>query len=251
MPPEYAHNSDHDAASPRDGFTLVELLVVIAILAILAVLVVPSISGGIEKAQTAEDMNKLKQIGGATAAFVADNNGRLPNDEIPIPGTALTADQPDRWVWPEVVDRYFEQAPQFVPPSAYNWLKRVNSPFFSKACDPYPSFQLRATYPLWTRPIAFGFNIYINDDRWKGYVNRMPNASKLVIVAELNGDEAGVLPEQTATTRSDVHTRYRISRPGSKALYLFGDYHVEAITGDRGISYFEAHPAETNMWRWW
>ncbi len=60
------------------GFTLVELMVVIAIIAILSALVVPGIKLILEAAKGVQCKNNLRQVGSATMVFVHHNEGRLP-----------------------------------------------------------------------------------------------------------------------------------------------------------------------------
>ncbi|MEX1115373.1 MAG: type II secretion system protein [Akkermansiaceae bacterium] len=60
------------------GFTLVELLVVIAILAVLAALGVAGISKAISRGHQAKCASNLRQLGVATQSYAADNHGRLP-----------------------------------------------------------------------------------------------------------------------------------------------------------------------------
>jgi prepilin-type processing-associated H-X9-DG protein/prepilin-type N-terminal cleavage/methylation domain-containing protein len=61
------------AKADRNGLTLVELLVVIAIIAILAALLLPTLLQAKRKAQQAECIGNLHQLGLGLQKFVADN----------------------------------------------------------------------------------------------------------------------------------------------------------------------------------
>ena len=61
----------------RAGFTLVELLVVIAIIAILAALLLPVLSNAKNSASKTTDINNLKQIMIALTVYTTDNSDVL------------------------------------------------------------------------------------------------------------------------------------------------------------------------------
>ena len=64
-------------SNPKRGFTLVELLIVIVIVAVLASLIFMFARRGIQRAHSASDITRLRNLGSALAAVVSDD-GRYP-----------------------------------------------------------------------------------------------------------------------------------------------------------------------------
>lgn len=62
----------------KQGFTLIEMLVVIAIIALLASLIVPAVSNALTRAQQVKCMSNMRQIGQALMMYTLENNGALP-----------------------------------------------------------------------------------------------------------------------------------------------------------------------------
>src|SRR2546426_10169292 len=80
----------------RDGFTLVELLVVIAVIAILAALLLPALAKAKASAQSAACKSNLRQLGLALNMYVDDWGkypGRMPDFAVlRFNGSEMTAE---------------------------------------------------------------------------------------------------------------------------------------------------------------
>ena len=94
-------------SASHTAFTLTEILVVVTIIGLLAGLSFPLVGAAQRKAWMAADVQKMRAIGVAMAAYAGENDGRIPNPNLKIQGTDGGAG--NRWTWHEAVDRYFDQ----------------------------------------------------------------------------------------------------------------------------------------------
>lgn len=236
------------------GFTLVEMLVVIGIIAVLATISIPVTAGVLDRGADAQDLNNLRQIGMGMSTFAAENNNRWPNAKIPIPDT--TGD-PN---FMEHVDRMFPPDTKFSKTSRFNFNRRPV--WYSKrfAVQPSGAGNLAANQYYWGT--AWGLNQHLwgsvnpSLTAFDGNILQVPNLAKLVIVGEKNRNGGNDFrPDDSPVFERDVETSYRISRPGNRAYYLFGDYHIESIVGDQSTKKFPAYrtynPTNPLYYRWW
>lgn len=75
------------------GFTLVELLVVVAVIAMLAALLLPALSRARESAQRAACQNNLRQLGIAFELYLEENRDTYPAAQDPV------SVSPYYWLW--------------------------------------------------------------------------------------------------------------------------------------------------------
>ena len=86
----------------RQGFTLVELLMVLGIIAVLLALLLPTLAAARETAKTTQCLSNLRQLATAAAGYCAENDGSYPFARY-VPETAGTIFY--GWDFTVVVDR--------------------------------------------------------------------------------------------------------------------------------------------------
>jgi prepilin-type N-terminal cleavage/methylation domain-containing protein len=114
--------SNEPASDPRYGFTLIEVLVVLAVVGVLAALLLPAVQSAREASRRAQCLNNLKQHGLALGGYVS------AMDAFPIgclswpnpPGGAAPG-----WAWAVAILPHLEQGPLF---SAMNVDAPIDAP---------------------------------------------------------------------------------------------------------------------------
>lgn len=70
----YSHS--RRSSRNRNGFTLIEMITVIAIILLLGALLFPTVTGFLKRGQRAQSLNNIRQIANAYIQYRADNMGR-------------------------------------------------------------------------------------------------------------------------------------------------------------------------------
>ncbi len=129
------------------GFSLVEILVVIAITATLVGIGVPLASSFIAKSREAACLNNLRGLGVATESYLQDHNNLMPtlatmraskNDEMPVIETALLqyAGSPEMFHCPADKELYAKSGSSYLWNSTQNGRIRAELYFFGN--DEFP-----------------------------------------------------------------------------------------------------------------
>lgn len=135
----------------KKGFTLVELMVVIAIIAALAAIAFTMFQSARSKAQKAGALQKMRSLGTAFAGYTADKNGLMPYEDCVGSNEWIDAAKPDNQeVWYNALTRqlnastvgelgqsnpqgfYDQSYPLYIPGAPYPGAsKRLASPVFA------------------------------------------------------------------------------------------------------------------------
>jgi prepilin-type N-terminal cleavage/methylation domain-containing protein/prepilin-type processing-associated H-X9-DG protein len=230
--------SSRRASSSRvgDGFTLVEILVVVAILALLVLIAMPAISRMVVSGQIAKSTAGLKQLSAGIGLYVADNNGNYPLAQA-LSATAapgMSSSERANTAWYEGIGRLLypeirEKLPAGVPwmfgdarnPNGYK-----GTIFWSPASEPGASI----------RVASYGFNQVLSAGNFRKYPMRFRGATTGLAADNdrLSGGGSATHSLHSAFSGSQyrINPRYGASAPHAgdgRATALFLDGHVEVL----------------------
>lgn len=218
------------------AFTLIELLAVVAIVALLAAILVPTISNSIASANMSADLGKLKTISLAVTQYTSEQ-GAYPrtHDSILInaEGSLLTG-----LGW-EAIDRYMSPMPGFNPKTQGNFW---SGPGKGGGRDCWYAKSAKQPLGTTTMHMPFALNPLAVNTVVSNLWTDIPNRSRLVLMTETNTRSAGgglngLLPvTYKSNETTGVTGGYRASHPGKRALFLFCDFHIEAVEGDQSMN---------------
>lgn len=105
----HAHRRTPQPRPARAGFTLVELLTVIAVIGILAAILIPVVGSVRQSARQSECASNLRQIMAAMYLYIGDNRGYLPTPSRVIPNPNNPADTSNNTRWSRDLNDYLPQ----------------------------------------------------------------------------------------------------------------------------------------------
>jgi len=188
-------NSPYHTDKQNPGFTLVELLVVMAILGLLAALVFPGMRGALRKAVAIDCMSDMRQMGIAMQMFADDNDGLLPGTSHGVSWT--------------------------------NSLSAYLGPNFIGRCPAVPKHRARVTYGWNDCLVTNGVGISIE------FCFTPASTMVMAELATNQSSEhfhfAGVRGGVGRLTPNQFKAAVNVEAHGTGANYLFVDGHVENI----------------------
>lgn len=235
------------SAPGRGGFTLVELLAVIAIIGVLAAIIIPVTGKVRQNARSARDLSNLRQLALALNQLANEaRDGRYPRVQkspeadgwhVEVAARIYTAENSAPW------DRVFTRDSVFQAPGR-----------------PWKDFPSQTDN--WKNGYSYGINSFYANINWGRRLSAVPTPSRIILV----GDK---LPKIEANDVDHIGTSDNLQQDpnngtaapgpswsrleyrhagGSKAHMAFCDGHIESLTAE---ALRLDPPGGGSRYRWW
>jgi prepilin-type N-terminal cleavage/methylation domain-containing protein len=232
--------------SERWGFTLVELLTVMAIIGILMAILVPSLGMAQKSARKAKSMSNLRNIGGAFGLYANDNSGLLPAPlfgQSGVTGNVVGSANPRGGTWlEELIYPYLEG--QIQPSSdgskivVIQWPEALTDPEYLIDHDNYisESDQDKRGYGMNIYPYRADRSTANADARTQDCstarqkLGQLPNLANNIIIGTSDGTTLEPGPDGTFPPAGN--NEYPVGNPvrfNGAGLYLFMDWSVQSL----------------------
>ena len=242
------------------GFTLVELLVVIAVIAILAGMLLPALNAAREKGRAASCTSNLKQIGVAYSTYLADSDDYM-NPILTMKNGSLGTPH-----WGMRLIRYHETT----------WKEEKGKGYLDSSALRCPSMPAVAE-DFWAETPHYGANCYLMN-AWNATTGSVPENLSLRITSLKNPSQKILIAEtwrQTADGTLNLDEgqyRFGINNSNAGSLYygrpagrhakdcgvLFGDMHVGKFKLSNPLDPYTCEPFLSTLTsttrrhnRWW
>jgi prepilin-type N-terminal cleavage/methylation domain-containing protein len=156
----------------RCGFTIVEIIVVMAIIGILVAVLVPALTGARMRAKKLDELNLISNVGKSWTMYIVDHQDKLLQGYI---STEVQAQLELAWAFPD--ESLVPPAPLYtsaMPNDAGPWTFRLldyldydwRSVLFYRDTDEWTSSELREYAEIVANEPAFGYNGYYVGGWW-------------------------------------------------------------------------------------
>lgn len=221
----------------KKGFTLIEMLVVIAIIALLSAILVPAVTKALDSARRTKCMSNLRQLGVAQTAFSSDNDFRFSAGVIVSPDNGYPFGSGK--IWQDDLLPYLGVSTN----SGSTQMDRDKASFIFNC----PSVGTKKFTRLQT---TYCLNPFIchKGRNWLGIMDVPENPSKTILMVETlpsNTDYAAVVSSSDPRTGSPAF-RHSTDKPdkvfsengikysgGGRCNVMFADIHYESLPPEK------------------
>ena len=206
----------------RNGFTLVELLVVITIVGVLAALVAAGLSKAKMRGYQTASVNNLRQWGIALTASLSDYDNHLPSTGT----TGDAVDIMDQDAWFNRLPGYMQEVPLSNPLAISLTPKYGQKSVWVNPAIPYDEF-VRYSNPPVNRLFSYAMNGWLSTTAEPTMSKlRIESMTSTVFMGEQGDDKSELRPE---SLRAYIGPGDVVSSRENAAHFLFCDGRVELI----------------------
>jgi len=216
------------------GFTLVELLAVIAIVGVLAAIVIPVTQSVRASARASTAASNLRQLAAAQLLYAGEHRGDL------TPVYSYTGDNPQRtwmmrlmpYVYPEITASSQLHQRRVAAPTVFDM------PEAERGTPTAPALSVGMN---WSIATSFGPKLYP--------LHANPRPASVIMLGEMVERNSDTVTAHDMGGGLGASGTPGFRRSGDRAMMAFCDGHVEPKSV-RELAYI-GKTASTNPWRWW
>ena len=214
------------------GFTLMEILVVVAIILVLAAIALPVVSSVKMRANKANAMSNMRQLGAGFLTYASQNDGTLPSEDSKGTDTWSNAAKPENQ------KAWYNCVPQLLGSKGVGDFANNPRDYYTKANllflpgATYPDNEKRLVAPLFA--IAVNTKIHRKDDEGKKNPVKLsqitvPSRTVLFLEQGIHGKEKASITQPKYDGTCKGSAKSFVTRYGGQGVLTFLDGHAETF----------------------
>ena len=226
-------NSPQPASRSSKGFTLMEILVVIAIILVLAAIAFPVFATVQNRANKAVALNNMRQLGSAAGSYTSQNDGQLPAEDAKGTDNWASAALPDN------AKAWYNALPVILSQKSVAQYGTNPQAFYSKEnilflpAAQYPETDKKLAAPLFAIAINTKLQRKSETGEKSARLSQISNPARTVLFLEqgLKGETKAMKQQPAYDGSPKGSAKSFVARYNGFGVLTFVDGHAELVEG--------------------